>query len=495
MQNSFTIKINFKGGLISPGELLKILHAAKQAGISYVSFGLRQQLLIEVAADDLQQLSAELRNQQVEYEVNNEQYPNIISSYPAEEVFITKTWLSEGVYKDIFDSFDHKPLLKVNISDNNQSITPLLTGNINWIASANMHFWHLVIRFPKTNVIYHWRDIIYTNDIAAVSKKIEALIIKKQKLFIDNETANGDELYELVMQGEHYISKQPGTPLQLAPFVLPYYEGFNKFHDKYWLGIYRRDELFPIRFLEDVCMICLSTKIGQLCSTSWKSLIIKGIEQKDRHIWDEILGKHQINVRHAANELNFQVEDNCKEGLDIKQFLVKHLTRDDSRTFGICFGIKTRKKSEVFSNILIRRKSLFTIAGIGFFNLYDIMFAADFNPNERTGKVYSRNNPKFFLPEQLRRAIISFYKHQAKQQTAFDKTITTTQHEKHERKTIFVHQCTCCLSIYDEAIGDKDQHIPAGTGFEALPTTYTCATCDAGKSAFEKVEWQKLAIA
>ena len=119
-------------------------------------------------------------------------------------------------------------------------------------------------------------------------------------------------------------------------------------------------------------------------------------------------------MRHAANELNFQVEDNCKEGLDIKSYLVKHLNRDDSRTFGICFGIKTRKKSEVFSNILIRKKSLFAIAGVGFFNLYDVMFAHNFNPNERTGTVFSRNNIKLFLPEQLRLAIVSFYNHKAK---------------------------------------------------------------------------------
>ena len=90
-------------------------------------------------------------------------------------------------------------------------------------------------------------------------------------------------------------------------------------------------------------------------------------------------------MRHAANELNFQVEDNCKDGLNVKSYLVKHLNNDDARTFGICIGIKTRKKSEIFSNILVRKKSLFTIAGIGFFNLYDILIAKDFNPNERTG--------------------------------------------------------------------------------------------------------------
>lgn len=492
MQNSFTIKINFKGGLISPGDLLQILQAAKKAGISYVSFGLRQQLLIEVPADDFHDLITELKLLKIDHEVNESVYPNIISSYPAEEVFITRTWLSEGVYKDIFDSFDYKPTLKINVSDSNQSFTPLLTGNINWVASNQLHFWYLVIRFPKTNVIYHWKDLIYTNDIAAVSKKIEQVIIKFGNVFYDNKQADGDLLYSSVMNEEHYITGKPETALQLPPFMLPYYEGFNKFHDKYWLGIYRRDELFSIKFLQDVCLICLSTKIGQICSTPWKSMIIKGIEEKDRHLWNEVLGKYQINVRHAANELNFQVEDNCKEGLAIKSFLVKHLNNDDSRTYGICIGIKTRRKSEVFSNILVRKKSLFTIAGIGFFNLYDLLFAEDFNPNERTGKVFSRNNIKLFLPEQLRLAIVSFYTHKEKNRQAFKKAVIKHEAPAKVEVVKYVHQCTACLSVYDETLGDTENNINPGTKFDQLPADYCCPTCEGNKDEFKKIPLQKL---
>jgi rubredoxin len=490
MQQLFTIKINFKGGLISPGDLLQILQVAKKAGISYVSFGLRQQLLVEVDADNFHEFIASLKLLEIDYEVNADIYPNIVSSYPAEEVFITKTWLSEGVYKDIFDSFEYNPVLKINISDNDQSFTPLLTGNVNWVASNRQHFWYLVIRFPKTNVIYYWRDLIYTNDIAAVSKKIETVIRNTKEIFYDNKHADGDRLYELVVQDEQYITARPDAALQLPPFSLPYYEGFNKFHDKYWLGIYRRDELFPIHFLQDVCTLCLQTKIGQICSTPWKSIIIKGIEEKDRNLWNEVLGKHQVNVRHAANELNFQVEDNCKEGLAIKNYLVKHLNNDDSRTFGICFGIKTRKKSEVFSNILVRRKSLFTIAGIGFFNLYDVLFAEAFNPNERTGKVFSRNNIKLLLPEQIRLAIVSFYNH--KTQQSRKKSVVGVEAPTKAETIKDVHQCKACLTVYDDALGYAANDIAPGTAFEHLPGDYRCPTCEGEKEDFEKIPMQQL---
>ncbi|MBL0133467.1 MAG: hypothetical protein IPP79_05355 [Chitinophagaceae bacterium] len=89
-----------------------------------------------------------------------------------------------------------------------------------------------------------------------------------------------------------------------------------------------------------------------------KSILIKDIEEKYRKDWNYLLDKHQINVRHAANELNFQVEDNSFRALQLKNHLVKYLNDDDTRTFGVCVGIKTRRKREVFSSILVRRRPL-----------------------------------------------------------------------------------------------------------------------------------------
>jgi rubredoxin len=487
-----TIKINFRGGIISPGDLYNILVAAGKARVLHVKFGLRQQLLIETEQQDL--LTKELNLLGIYYECDNDKYPNVVSSYPAEEVFITNTWLSEGVYKDIFDLMDYQPQLKINVSDSNQSFTPLLTGNINWVASpATQHFWHLIIRFPKTNTIYEWKDMIYTNDLARMSKQIEAMIFQNREKFYDNGNASGDLLYE-IMKNESYIAKPVDVPLKLPAFNLPYYEGLNRYNDKYWLGIYRRDELFTVDFLKEVCLLCLQTKIGQICSSPWKSLIIKSIEEKDRQQWSRLLEKHQVNVRHAANELNFQLEDNCKEGLALKNFLVKHLNDDDRRTFGICFGIKTRKKSEIFSSILIKRRPLLSIGKIGFFYRYDILCAKDFNPNERTGFVFSKDNPKYFLAEQLRLAIGSFYSHKEKSSGFPEKEIAKKESTGSQKRQEYVYQCNHCLSIYDEAAGEPENNIAAGTLFEQLPVEYGCHLCEAPKQDFIKIEKTKLGL-
>jgi len=121
-------------------------------------------------------------------------------------------------------------------------------------------------------------------------------------------------------------------------------------------------------------------------------------------------------LRHAANELNFQVEDNSFKALQLKHHLVKYLNDDDTRTIGVCIGIKARRKSEVFCNILVRRRPLLRIGKFEFFHVYDILCAKDYNPNERTEFVYSKDNPKFVLAEQLRRAVLSYYNHSKPQE-------------------------------------------------------------------------------
>ena len=494
MKGVNTIKINFKGGIISPGDLYNILLAAERSGLLYVRFGLRQQLLIDVTIESVKNLTIELDSLGIVYEVNKEEFPNIVSSYPAEEVFITNTWLSEGVYKDIFDLIDYQPRLKINISDSNQSFTPLLTGNINWVASPRgQHYWHLFIRFPKTNIVYEWRDIIYTNDVAAMSKKLEEVVLKQSQKFYDNNEANGDELYQL-MRAFEFNRKPAGGPLNLPSFKLPYYEGLNRYNDKYWLGIYRRDELFSIRFLKEVCQLCLQTKIGQLCSTPWKTIIIKGIEEKNRIDWNYLLDKFQINVRHAANELNFQVDDNSSDALKLKHHLVKYLNDDDTRTFGVCIGIKTKRKSEVFCSILVRRKPLIRFGKIELFHLYDILCAKDFNPNERTGYAFSKDNPKFLLAEQLRRAVLSFYNFHGEKGTP--EIILPSKKEAQEKDTgnEIVYQCKNCLTVYDEKAGEPENGIDPGTSFQDLPAGYNCSVCDSPKERFVAVKKETIGM-
>jgi rubredoxin len=46
--------------------------------------------------------------------------------------------------------------------------------------------------------------------------------------------------------------------------------------------------------------------------------------------------------------------------------------------------------------------------------------------------------------------------------------------------------CTVCGYVYDEALGEPDNSIAAGTKFEDLADDYVCPLCGVGKDMFEK---------
>lgn len=46
--------------------------------------------------------------------------------------------------------------------------------------------------------------------------------------------------------------------------------------------------------------------------------------------------------------------------------------------------------------------------------------------------------------------------------------------------------CGLCGYEYDEAVGDPDNGIPAGTKFEDLPEDYVCPLCGASKEEFSQ---------
>ena len=46
--------------------------------------------------------------------------------------------------------------------------------------------------------------------------------------------------------------------------------------------------------------------------------------------------------------------------------------------------------------------------------------------------------------------------------------------------------CNICGYVYDEANGEPENGIEAGTLFEALPDDYACPLCGVGKDSFSE---------
>jgi rubredoxin len=286
-------------------------------------------------------------------------------------------------------------------------------------------------------------------------------------------------LHKKVSAKSKFLLQPYNNPLQLPEFHLPFYEGFNRYStNKLWLGIYRRNELFPVDFLIDICSLCIETRIGQLYTTPWKSLVVKGIDQGNRNAWGAILNRHRINVRHAANELNWQVEDLCDEGLQLKRQLVKEFEEADTRTYRLCFAVKTRLKSGLFGSVIINKQRISKSGE----TVFEILHTRDFNPNSKDFVVFKRDILQNSIGANLAQLCNQFYEIQSTgvaQMAAktVEPMVPTTNSKP-------IYQCKNCFTQYDELYGDIINNIVPGTQFEDIEH-YICPTCDAPKQDFE----------
>lgn len=464
------VKVNLPGGIISVGDLCSILEILENAGINQVHFGTRQQLYFSANPEQLEDITHGFLIADTDFETDKDLYPNIVSSYVTEDLFNNPGWLREGVYKDILDTFNYAPELKINLVDDSQALVPLFSGNLNFISSDIGNYWHLYIRFPKTNIIHYWSSLVYSEDIAILSKAIEKIILGHKNLYYDQPEIDGSELETKLQSAANFLFQPAASALRLPDFQLPYYEGFNRYNEKYWLGIYRRNEMFPVAFLKELCEVCSNTRIGQVYTTPWKSVIIKGVEPADRKLWNALLDKNRINVRHASNELNWQTEDLCEEGLKLKHELINAFNEHDLRTFRLCFAIKINPKSGLFGSVVVRKQT--TEEGLE--ACFDLLHTVDFNPNSKNYSMHTKGVSKAGLFPALVQLCEDYYQLRT---LASGKQVNNYYEVpgKAEHEPVYLQQCRHCLSI-------------------ALPDDLTCPVCEAPQRDFMPVIKESLNI-
>lgn len=474
------IKINLPGGIVYPGDLLEILAIAKENGVKSIRFGNRQQLIFWVDSPMLEDLEHSFFTADIAYEVDADEHPNLVSSYVTEEILNASNWLKEGVYKDILNAFNHRPKLKINIVDHAQNLIPFFTGHLNFVSSEVSNYWFLHIRYPQTNEMYSWPALVYSEDIPLISKLLEEKLLNQSAG--EEIKVEGVAFYKEFAEKYQLVGQPYQKPLQHTNFQLPYYEGFNRYgQNKLWLGIYRRNEEFSLELLEEIAEICVKTRLGQLYTTAWKSIIVKSIKPADRKFWSHLLDKYRLNVRHAANELNWQLEDVCNEALNLKLHLVKYFEEADLRTFGLCFTIKTKPRTGLFGSVIIRKKKDKADDGAV---LYEVMHTKNFNPNNKEFVVFAPINRKEDLTESLAKLCEYYYSLQLNY--ALPQASESIQ-KTGDLKLHQVHQCKHCKTIFDDVYGDDFNDVKPGVNFEDIDT-YFCPLCEAPKEDFLATE-------
>ncbi|KGL62359.1 rubredoxin domain-containing protein [Polaribacter sp. Hel1_85] len=462
-----------KGGVLSPGELKYICESVESLGLKTISFGSRQDILLPKKAKKEELVQFDKLKIVEADEIGVE---NIVSSYVCADIFPSTSWLTGDRYLYLLEQFRSKSKLKINLIDPKQRLVPLFTGNINFIASEHEDYWYLYVRLPDWKKTEMYPALIYSWDLDKIETAIENIL--------QEEPETIEMIFDLVSDAVDTNNRTVDKPLEVPFYPFPYFEGMNKIGvDKYWLGLYWRNNKYDISFLKEMCELCFENKIGKISITPWKSFIVKGIPKESKLVWEKFLGKRGINVRHSMLELNWHIPVANKDALNLKKYLVSNFDQNDISTYGLTFGITDYKKSSYFFTSIVVEKNM-QPEMIGNFqtrDTYNLFYAKNFDPNTRKYIMHVQDVDKVELPGLLMELSQLYF-----EQLGSEKEDENEVEVQKEITELEVYQCSDCLTIYDEAFGDITQNIPPKTLFNELPENYECSLCEAPKSSFKK---------
>ncbi|WP_258105739.1 rubredoxin [Marinoscillum sp. MHG1-6] len=473
MQLKDLVRVFVKGGIISPGDFLKIILVAEKLGADHLHFGSRQDILFSAKEKSKEILDSTFNSISTDYEINTFSHQNISSSYVAQDIMPGKKWLASHVYHYVLDSFTYKPALRINIVDSSQSLVPLFTGQINFIASSQENYWYVYLRFKRIQrTPYQMPLLVYSEDLSKVAQSIEDIN------FIDSDWSYQDLFTYLTDNVK--MNTQPVTEDMLLPEPhFPYYEGINRLPDgKYWLGLYWRNNNFKISTLKAMMERCIYTEVGKVSLTPWKSFIIKGISEKDRIGWEKLMGKFGMNLRHSSLEMNWHLPALDNEALDLKIFLVRELDQQDVSTYGLTFTIKTTSDITLFTSVVIEKNPI----GESGNETYNLLYSKNFNPNLNEYFVYASEVDKSVLPALILELSLVYYESLNEEPVTSAKVKSIVDNLSKD-----LYQCNSCQTVYDSEYGDSMGGIAPGTAFQNLPKEYTCPTCGKGKEEYYKM--------
>lgn len=468
------IRVFARGGVISPGDLKRILDTASDFGNEAIHFGSRQDILFPVNIRSKAILDHTFQAIRTEYDFAGNNFQNIVSSYVAADILPHTNWLHSDTYLYILDDFEqYRTQLKINIADPRQTLVPLFTGNLNFVASKQDNYWYLYLNLPDlSGDLICWPVMVYTFDVVRTVKAIEAI-------YQNNPQANIEEIFNQINDRIKVNCRPVEEELELPKVPFPSYEGMNKMAgDKYWLGLYWRNNCYTINFLKALCDLCIDTNIGKISITPWKSFIIKGISERDKIKYEKLLGKHGINMRHSSLELNWHLPVLDEDALQLKRFLVRTFDQNDISTEGLTFAVKTIPMI-LFTSIVIEKNPDSKYASkYDLLPTYNVLYCQDFNPNKREYLTYAQDVLKEDLAPVLMELSCLYY-----EQLNYEPEIKVSKPTIEQKPQTELYQCQQCLTIYDQAYGDGT--ISAGVPFAGLPADYECPLCEAPKAEYQ----------
>lgn len=469
------ITVFTNGGSVSPADLLQISTLASDYGVESIEVGSRQELLLKVAkprwGEDLARRIEELG---IPTSLSFLQGQNIVSSLPATDIVEDTNWLTTGVYLDVLAQFSSQPQLKVNIVDPAQSLVPLFTGNINFIAAPEPHYWYVFLRPSGSVRRYAWPILVESESLGEFARVVEqAYADLTAYSTTDRRSFTTDHFYRAVMADFRGRTRKVERDLALPASEMPLYEGLHRTRNgNFWLGLFRKSYTWPLAFVDALCQHCLTNRVGKLYLTPHKTFLIKDVRETDVPNWSRLLGRHGIRTNLPGWHLNWQLPNADERSVNLRNSVLRQLEETDICTDALSFAVNV-PFSEAVTSVVIHQN--------GAPDRFDVYQRAYQTTTNSQYVIVAKSQPLAQLSDSIRQLALAFYE---RLNSTTPDLIAETSEANQEKPTHLIHSCPNCLSQYDDRFGEPHRGIAAGTSFIALSETYTCGLCETEKKAF-----------
>lgn len=467
MKDRKKIRIHIPGGNLPPVELRNIISLANSLNADFIEPGSRQELLFDIPLSSAAngEYLVKLKALPFAFDDASTHNTNLVSSQPVVDIYSKSSWVSEGVYLDILSGFDKTPSVKINITDLEQDMFPWWGGNLNYVASEKQGFWHLIWEDKEKNLKV-FPELIYTNLIQSVSRDLTSAILENK----DSSAMKMSSDFKTFLQTQNWEKwKQKKFPRT---------EGFHRYGNKYWLGLFARDYKFPISLLESLCQISTQTQSAKLGITPWKTFLFRDIQEKDLPKWSEVLEKYRWNTRHSGLELSWFVTDHDEDAHFLKKKILKKLDSVDVFPAGFSLGIFSEGETQL-THIKVERKYRFPkVKFLG--SNYSIYFSNTPWDNRSQVKPVAKVGTSWGVVTVIS-DLISGKISPSETEANDNKPLSFTQKEV----VLEIYRCKDCWTVYDPKFGDLEQNVPELTSWNSLLEDYRCPVCDNPKSRFE----------
>lgn len=455
--------INSPGGFFTPKDLRQCAIAAKKHGLY---LGQRQNIIIpDISFDhpELQKLSDSVRSEDYYQHTNN-----IVCSHAAGGLLGNHDWAYRNdAYLEILENIHTPPKMKVNLCSREQSLFPIFSGQLNFITADEEGYWHLVVNVNNKRQLLPF--LLRSNQVHKVIELID-------ENYISDTLLDTKQLMNLLPKKLNIDSLQ--QELELHVKHPSDYEGFQQMRNgKFSLNIFSNHNIWPAKFITELCDMANRQGLARIYLTAGRSLLIKHIEENLCFEWQNLIGKHNITLRHSEQDLSWIVPAEKRDLVNIKEKIIQHLHAGGLSFQGLYIALDPAEFECGAQIIILSQKQADK-------DCYQVFHKKEFD--YRYSSFICVGDGLSF--EELLDSLYSLRKMFFLRSSIADiVTMQALKASQHITQKMDVYQCPNCLTQYHEKLGEAHLGIAAGTPFSELPPDWSCELCDTDKKNFTKV--------